>query len=191
VAAADGEAFGQLFARHANAVYAHCFRRTGNWAMAEDLTSVVFLDAWRWRAEVRFAAGSVLPWLLAVANNATRNAQRSLRRQQRLLAKLPPAGIEPDIAEEAASRVDQERAMTLLLDAAARLGVREREVLALCDWSGLSHAVAAAALGIPVGTVKSRLARARQRLRADAAAAAIADAAYVPAAGWTESREQA
>ena len=41
----DGEAFGMLFERHANAVYTHCFRRTGSWSAAEDLTSVVFLEA--------------------------------------------------------------------------------------------------------------------------------------------------
>ncbi len=56
-----GEAFGELFERHANRVYAHCFSRTGSWSMAEDLTSVVFLEAWRRRAEVRFSGDSALP----------------------------------------------------------------------------------------------------------------------------------
>src|SRR5258708_9621507 len=44
-----GEAFGELFERHADRVYAHCFSRTGSWSMAEDLTSVLFLEAWRKR----------------------------------------------------------------------------------------------------------------------------------------------
>src|SRR5919204_3803674 len=165
----DGEAFGQLFERHANAVYAHCFRRTGSWSAAEDLTSVVFLEAWRKRRDVRLAGESVLPWLLAVANNATRNAERSIRRHQRLLAKLPGPEMVPDLAEDAAKRADEEQAMRLILAELNSLTEPEREVLALCDWAGLSYAEAAVALRVPVGTVRSRLARARQRLRERAA----------------------
>ena len=160
-----GPAFGELFERHADRIYAHCFHRTGSWSMAEDLTSVVFLEAWRRRREVRFSGDSVLPWLLAVANNATLNAQRTLRRHRRLLVKLPPAGEEPDIAEDAARRVDTERAAAHLLCALDGLREPEREVLALCDWAGLSYAEASDALGVPPGTIRSRLSRARQHLR--------------------------
>ena len=160
-----GPAFGELFERHADRVYAHCFSRTGSWSMAEDLTSVVFLEAWRRRRDVRFSGESVLPWLLAVANNATRNAERTLRRHQRLLAKLPPPGAEPDVAADADARVDQERLARHLLCAMEGLREAEKEVLALCDWAGLSYAEAAAALGVPEGTVRSRLFRARQHLR--------------------------
>jgi len=160
-----GDAFGELFERHADRVYAHCFSRTGSWSMAEDLTSVVFLEAWRRRSEVRFSGDSALPWLLGVANNATRNAQRSVRRHNLLLAKLPPPGQEADIAADAAARVDQERLAQHLLCAMARLREAEQEVLALCDWAGLSYAEAAVATGVPEGTVRSRLSRARQHLR--------------------------
>lgn len=160
-----GEAFGELFERHADRVYAHCFSRTGSWSMAEDLTSVVFLEAWRRRSEVRFSGDSALPWLLGVANNATRNAQRSLRRHNLLLAKLPPPGEEADIAADAAAKVDQERLAQHLLCAMGGLRQAEQEVLALCDWAGLSYAEAAVAMGVPEGTVRSRLFRARQRLR--------------------------
>jgi RNA polymerase sigma-70 factor (ECF subfamily) len=160
-----GPAFGELFERHADRIYAHCFHRTGSWSMAEDLTSVVFLEAWRRRREVRFSGDSVLPWLLAVANNATLNAQRTLRRHRRLLVKLRPADDEPDIAEDAVRRVDTERAAAHLLCALDGLREPEREVLALCDWAGLSYAEASDALGVPAGTVRSRLSRARQHLR--------------------------
>ncbi len=160
-----GEAFGELFERHANRVYAHCFSRTGSWSMAEDLTSVVFLEAWRRRAEVRFSGESALPWLLGVANNATRNAQRSVRRHNLLLAKLPPPGEEADIATDAAARVDQERLAQHLLCAMGGLRQAEQEVLALCDWAGLSYAEAAVAMGVAEGTVRSRLFRARRHLR--------------------------
>jgi RNA polymerase sigma factor (sigma-70 family) len=160
-----GEAFGELFERHADRVYAHCFGRTGSWSMAEDLTSAVFLEAWRRRREVRFSGESALPWLLGVANNATRNAQRTLRRHKLLLAKLPPPGEEEDIAAVAAARVDQERLAQHLLCAMAGLRQPEREILALCDWAGLSYAEAAVAVGVPEGTVRSRLSRARKHLR--------------------------
>ena len=169
----EGEAFGQLFERHANAVYTYCFRRTGSWLAAEDLTSVVFLEAWRKRRDVRLVGESVLPWLLAVAGNVTRNAERSIRRHRRLLARLPRPETVPDVADDAAKRVDAEHAMRLILGELRLLTEPEREVLALCDWAGLTYAEAAAALGIPAGTVRSRLARARQHLRERAAPAAL------------------
>lgn len=164
-AGADPTAFGELFERHADSVYSHCFRRVGSWTAAEDLTSVVFLEAWRRRRDVRLSGDSILPWLLAVANNALRNRNRSLRRHRRLLAKLPAATLAPDPADDVADRVDDERRMTRVLVALNRLNVHEQDVLVLCVWDGLDYAAAAVALGVPVGTVRSRLSRARQHLR--------------------------
>lgn len=161
----DPSAFGELFERHADAVYNHCFRRTGSWSTAEDLTSAVFLDAWRRRHEVTLTTESVLPWLLAVANNDVRNQQRALWRRRRLVARLPAGVVQPDPADEAAERVDDEQAMKRILRVFRKLTADEQDVLALCVWAELSYADAAVALGIPVGTVRSRLARARQQLR--------------------------
>src|SRR5215510_15950421 len=115
---------------------ANCSNGTPTGSMAEDLTSVVFLEAWRRRSEVSFSGDSALPWLLGVANNATRNAQLSVRRHNLLLAKLPPPGQEADIAADAAARVDQERLAQHLLCAMARLRKAEQKMLALCDWAG-------------------------------------------------------
>jgi RNA polymerase sigma-70 factor (ECF subfamily) len=161
----DGDAFGELFERHADAVYNHCFRRTGSWSTAEDLTSAVFLEAWRKRNQVKFEGESVLPWLLAVANNSIRNTNRSLRRYRRLLTKLPRAVAIPDQSDEAIGRIDDERAMKNILAAFNHLSQADQEIVSLCDWSGLSYEEAAIALDIPVGTVRSRLSRARGRLR--------------------------
>ncbi|WP_242910627.1 RNA polymerase sigma factor [Actinomadura terrae] len=164
----DGDAFGMLFERHSDAVYNHCFRRTADWAVAEDLTSLVFLQAWRRRRAVAMTGESVLPWLLAVANNLLRNADRMSRRQRRLMARLRPAATpasDPGIEEDLAARVDDERTMRRIRDGLGRLPPAEREVLALVAWSGLSYADVAVVLKVPVGTVKSRLARARTRLR--------------------------
>ena len=59
----DSEAFGMLFERHAQTIYNYCFRRIGSWAVAEDLVSIVFLEAWR-RVDKQLPSGKELPWLL-------------------------------------------------------------------------------------------------------------------------------
>lgn len=88
--AGDAGAFGVLFDRHANSVYRYCFRRSADWAIAEDLTSVVFFEAWRRCADVELGEGRLLPWLLGVATNVIRNQRRSLRRYRAALERLPP-----------------------------------------------------------------------------------------------------
>jgi RNA polymerase sigma-70 factor (ECF subfamily) len=164
-ASRDGAAFGELFERHADSVYNHCFRRTGSWSTAEDLTQVVFLEAWRRHRQVQFHGESVLPWLLGVANNAIRNSDRSARRYRRLLAKLPRPTAIPDQSEEAIGRVDDERAMRNLLHAFNQLSTHDQEIVSLCDWTGLGYEEAATVVNVPIGTVRSRLSRARARLR--------------------------
>ena len=161
----DGAAFGELFERHADAVYLHCFRRTASWSRAEELTSTVFLEAWRRRQSACLETDSILPWLLAVANNVIRNANRALRRHQRLLAKLPPPPQADDFVDDAAGRLDDERDMAHMLRLLSALRTEEQEVIALCDWAGLSYTQAATALDVPVGTIRSRLSRAHEHLR--------------------------
>jgi RNA polymerase sigma factor (sigma-70 family) len=114
---------------------------------------------------VQLADDSLLPWLLAVANNVVRNRDRGLRRHRRLLAKLPTAVVVPDPSDDAVTRLDDERTMGAVLDVFHRLVPDEQDVLALCVWAHLSYTDTAIALGVPVGTVRSRLARAREHLR--------------------------
>jgi RNA polymerase sigma-70 factor (ECF subfamily) len=95
--AGDGGAFGVLFDRQANSVYRYCFRRSADWALAEDLTSVVFFEAWRRCRDVELGEGRVLPWLLGVATNVIRNQRRSLRRYRAALERLPPLELERDL----------------------------------------------------------------------------------------------
>lgn len=176
----DPAAFGELYERHADAVYNHCFRRMGSFSMAEDLTSAVFLDAWRRRREVVMSDESILPWLMGVANNAARNQHRALKRHRRLLAKIPPPTISPDPSDDVASRVDDERTMQTVLLVFRRLSPQEQDVLSLVIFAGLSYAEAAVAMGVPVGTVRSRLARAKARLQGSMRAHLEHTASHLP-----------
>jgi RNA polymerase sigma-70 factor (ECF subfamily) len=157
--------FGELFERHEKTVYNYCFRRTGSWSTAQDLTSVVFLEAWRKRHDVRLHGDSILPWLISVANNCIRNSERSLRRHRRLLARMYPPDDQLNVEDVVAERLDDERTMNAVLEKLKTLSMNDREILALCDWFRFSYAEAAVALDIPVGTVRSRLSRARAVLR--------------------------
>jgi len=161
----DAEAYGILFDRHARTVYNYCFRRTADWSLAEDLTSAVFLEAWRRRAEITPESDSILPWLLGVAANLLRNTRRGLRRYREALSKSPRLIADPDPADDIVSRLDDEKRMRRTLANIERLSADEQEVLSLCVWTALSYEGAATALGIPVGTVRSRLHRAREHLR--------------------------
>ena len=154
-----------LFDRHSRTVYNYCFRRTADWSAAEDLTSVVFLETWKRRRQVRMQTDSLLPWLYGVATNLLRNHRRSLRRHRDALARMPATGPVPDGADETAERLDAVRRMAQVMRSIKALPRRDQEILALCVWEGLGYAGAAEALGIPVGTVRSRLARTRERLR--------------------------
>jgi RNA polymerase sigma-70 factor (ECF subfamily) len=158
-------AFGQLFDRHVKAVYNHCFRLSGSWTVAEDATQRTFLVAWRKREQVRLETDFVLPWLLAIASNATRDERRSTRRWA---AALFRAGVSrddvADVADEVTARVDDERRMQAVLRAVRRLSRAEREALALCVWSSVSYAEAAVLLGITESSVRARVSRARARL---------------------------
>ena len=166
VARGDADAFGLLFERHSRSVYNYCFRRTGNWTGAEDLTSVVFLECWR-RRDVSLEGGKVLPWLLGIATNVCRNQRRSLARQRAALRRLPERESTSEFADDILERLEDEARMRDVLSVVSRLPRREQDVLALCLWAGLSYEDASTALRIPVGTVRSRLSRARRRLRGE------------------------
>jgi RNA polymerase sigma-70 factor (ECF subfamily) len=160
----DPSALAELFDRHGDRIYNHCFRVTGDWSDAEDATASVFLEVWRHRDRVHTDEGSALPWLFGVATNVCRNLTRKRRRGLRALTLIPEPAPVPDHAEEVTDRVATEQRMRHVLDAVSALPQRERDVLALVVWSGLSYEDAARSLGVPVGTVRSRLSRARSRL---------------------------
>ncbi|MFD2691506.1 RNA polymerase sigma factor [Streptomyces phyllanthi] len=165
IRAGDREAFSELYEEYARTVYNHAFRLTGDWSTAEEVMADTFLDAWRTREQLEPDGGTVKPWLLGMATNKSRNANRGLGRRLAFLSRRPAPDPVPDFAEETAGRLDDARRLAAVRQVYGALRRGEREVLALCVWSGLDYAQAAEALDVPVGTVRSRLSRARERLR--------------------------
>lgn len=164
VRAGEADAFEALFDLYSRSVYNHAFRLTGNWSTAEEVVSLTFLEAWRRREAVHVLGESLQPWLLGIATNTARNFTRAARRHQAAMSKLAPPIAIPDFADELADRIDDAARVAAARVAMGRLRRREREVIELCVWSGLEYAAAAEVLGVPVGTVRSRLSRARKRL---------------------------
>jgi RNA polymerase sigma-70 factor (ECF subfamily) len=162
----DHLALGELFDRHANAVHAFAFRRTASWTAAEDVVQATFVNVWR-----RFERNPPGPlrvetaraYLLVVAGNECRSLARTAARLRRLTNRLPEPAPDPDHAADVAHRLDDERQMSSVRRALGKLPRHERETLELVVWSGLTQAEAADALGVPIGTVKARLHRARHR----------------------------
>jgi RNA polymerase sigma-70 factor (ECF subfamily) len=175
VRAGDPAAFSTLFDEHSRSVYNLAFRLTGNWSIAEEAVSLTFLEAWRLRASVEPDGGSLRPWLLGIAINVNRNMSRAARRHQAALSRLPPPPPVPDFADDLAGQLDDARQLRRVLAAVDGLRADERDVIALCVWSELDYAAAAKALGVPAGTVRSRLSRARRKLRRLAADGAAPD----------------
>ncbi|WP_424533077.1 RNA polymerase sigma factor [Sphaerisporangium viridialbum] len=160
----DSEAFERLFDEFSRSVYGHAFRLTGNWSAAEDVMSLTFLEAWRLRQRIDAEGGSLRPWLLGIATNVARNARRAARRSDDALSRMPRGEDVPDFADEVVGRIDDAERLAAIRQAYGSLRRQEREVFALVVWSGLDYSEAAEALGIPVGTVRSRLSRARKKL---------------------------
>ncbi|NJP93750.1 RNA polymerase sigma factor [Nonomuraea sp. FMUSA5-5] len=160
----DQAAFGELFDECSKAVYNHAFRLTGNWSTAEDVMALTFLEAWRLRGKIDHEGGSLRPWLLGIATNVHRNLRRTARRHDDALARMPRGDVVPDFADEVVGRIDDAERLAAVRTAYDGLRRQEQDVFALCVWAGLDYAQAAHALGIPVGTVRSRLSRARKKL---------------------------
>ncbi|MFF9427990.1 RNA polymerase sigma factor [Streptomyces sp. NPDC014746] len=201
IRAGDPEAFRELFRDHAPPVHRHTVRVTGDRALAEEVVSLTFLEAWRLRERLLDHEAGPRPWLMGIAVNVLRNTRRAARRHQAALGRLPVRDTVPDFADELVGRLADADQLAAAQRALRRLRRTEREVFTLCVWSGLPYAEAAAALGVPVGTVRSRLSRARTRLRKLAEEELTknreplprpgqAQGGRTPAARWYESHEE-
>jgi RNA polymerase sigma factor (sigma-70 family) len=161
----EPEAFALLYDRHAAALYRYVARRLGDGA-ADDVVAECFLAAFGRRDRYDLARSDARPWLYGIAANVIGKHRRA---EVRLLRALARTGADP-VAECHADRVDSQVAAAAvhrrLAAVLAELPAGDREVLALIAWADLSYAEVAQALAIPVGTVRSRLSRARRKTRA-------------------------
>lgn len=164
-AGGDQSAFAELFERHVEAVWNHAYRLTGSWSRAEDLASSTFLIAWRKRADVTLVRNSALPWLFTVTANLARSEYRSATRFLRAVRRLPVVKSVDDHAETVAGRIDDDRRLREVLAAVGRLPRAERQAVELCLLGELSTADAAELFGVAEVSIRSRISRARARLR--------------------------
>jgi RNA polymerase sigma-70 factor (ECF subfamily) len=168
-------AFNELVVLHQRQLYNVCFRTLGNAEDAADATQDAFLSAYRALGSFKGSAAGLRAWLIRIAIN---NCYDQLRRRQRRPAdSLDQATAnenepEGDAAERLADPAanPEQRALTAetarhIQDAIDQLPPEQRLTVVLCDVQGLSYEEAAAAMSIELGTVKSRLSRARGQLR--------------------------
>lgn len=155
--AGDGDAFGVIFDRHRARLYRHSRGLAPTFTDADDVVALTFFEAWRKRDAVRFVDGSMLPWLLRTATFTASNLTRASRRYRAALNRLPANEHQPDHAEAVG---DGEALMALRGQSTI-----DQQVITLCILEGLTIEETAGVLGVRVGTVKSRLSRAKARLR--------------------------
>ncbi|MEU3490550.1 RNA polymerase sigma factor [Streptomyces massasporeus] len=173
----EPERFAALFDRHAPAIHQYVARRLGRDA-ADDVTAETFLTAFRIRARFDPARAGVRPWLYGIAAKQIGRHRRQEVQALKLLARTGHDPVADSWTDSADDRVAAEAAARPLAGALARLSAGDRHVLLLFAWADFSYQEIAEALGIPVGTVRSRLNRARRKLRthADAAGSPLVEA---------------
>lgn len=166
VAAGSHHAFEQLFDAHVDFVFNVALRRTGSTTEAEDIAAEVFAELWRQREGLVSRYGSLKPWLAGTATNLARRHWRSTERRRRALLRLRTRSDQTsdDLTDEAVAKIEGARRTRRLRSALMELPPDQYAVLTLSAWEELSHQEIAEALDVAVGTVKSRLSRARRKI---------------------------
>ena len=158
--AGDRQAFGALVQQHQRQVFSFVRRMCGNNDQALDITQDTFIKAWHalpdWQPEARLQT-----WLLRIARNTTIDA---LRRRQHMAEPLPEDHLLIASGPTPLRQLENSRCLTQLERLIAQLPTGQREVLLLRELDGLAYRDIATSLNISEGTVKSRLARAREAL---------------------------
>jgi RNA polymerase sigma-70 factor (ECF subfamily) len=157
--------FGAIFDRHASVLHRYFVRRLGP-AEAESLVGEVFRIAFEKRGQFDTEQASSRPWLYGIANHLVAKHHRREARRVRAVGRLAAErSVGVDVAEGVSGAVDAAARWPRIADAITALPAAERDALVLLAWEGLSYDEIAAAQAVPVGTVRSRLNRARRRLR--------------------------
>lgn len=156
--------FAMLFDRHAAVVYRYVAQRLGD-HFADDVMSETFLVAFERRSSYDIGVSDARPWLLGIATRLMRKHARVEAVAWKGLSADMAARIAPDFIEQVGSRIDAERLARRLGKALRKLSEADRDTLLLYAWGDLNYGSIAAAMQVPVGTVRSRLNRARRQLR--------------------------
>jgi RNA polymerase sigma factor (sigma-70 family) len=160
----EPDRFASLFDRHAPHIHRYLARRVGPQA-ADDLVAETFLVAFGKRAGYDPRFRDARPWLYGIATNLVGQHRREEVRQFRLRLAAGPAPVQNDDSERAVVNLTAQSVRAPLGQALGALAQADRDVLLLIAWEQLSYEEVARALGIPVGTVRSRLHRARKKIR--------------------------
>ena len=160
----EPERFAVLFDQHAPLIYRYLARRAGR-QVADDLVAETFLAAFAKRDRYDLSRPDARPWLYGIATNLVGQHHRDEVRQYRIRQATPAEPEVPGHAERVAADVTAQAMRTLLAGALAALSPGDRDVLLLIAWEQLTYQEVSRALDIPVGTVHSRLHRARTKVR--------------------------
>ena len=161
----EPERFAEIFDQYYAEIYGYVERRLGS-NLADDLAAETFLIAFDRRDRYDRAYSTAGPWLYGIASNLISRHHRAETRHYRALTKVGPPGSVDGPADRIAGRVDAQSNRGRLARALAAISQGDRDVLLLVAWAGLSGEEAARALDIPAGTARSRLHRARKKIRA-------------------------
>jgi RNA polymerase sigma factor (sigma-70 family) len=161
----EPDRFASLFDRHAPYIHRYLTRRVGRQA-ADDLVAETFLVAFGKRGAYDPGYRDARPWLYGIATNLVGRHRREETRQFRLSQAAGPDPVQNDYAERSVVNLTAQSIRAVLAGALSGLAEPDRDVLLLIAWEQLSYEEVARALGIPVGTVRSRLHRARKKVRA-------------------------
>ena len=179
----DPSRFGEIFTRHHDAVYRFVSRRVGS-ADAADVTADIFLTAMRTRHRYHLDRPRCLPWLYGIGVNVIGDHLRRAKRRSRSYLSQEPA-MDDDFTTPVLDRIDAESASSTINRALGRLGSRDRETLLLFAIDRLTYSEIAQALGVPIGTVGSRILRARRKIIEQ-----IPDLEQITGQGGTETEKE-
>ncbi len=160
----DSAAFSVLFDRHAPALHRYVTRRLGD-STADDIVAETFLTAFRRLGRYDTDYRNARPWLYGIAAKLIGKHRRAEVRAYLSLARTGVDEVAESYADRVESRVTASAAQRDLVRALAVLSAKDREVLLMIAWADLSYEETARALGVPIGTVRSRLHRARRKTR--------------------------
>ncbi|HEV2370883.1 MAG TPA: RNA polymerase sigma factor [Streptosporangiaceae bacterium] len=161
----EPECFAAIFDRYYHQIHGYAARRLGE-SLADDVAAETFLVAFTRRKRYEVSRPDARPWLYGIVSNLICRHHRAEARRYRALARTGVSEVSEGHADEVALRLDAQARRAPLAAALARISEADRDVLLLVAWAGLTSEQTGEALGIPAGTARSRLHRARKEIRA-------------------------